>query len=98
MIDAEDMAAIQELRKHRNILAHNLPDLLSTLRIENYAERFRATDKAVFKLSNYRTYIEIGADPEFKGLGIDWNTVKGHEYLLYEDVLNKLQRLRSRLQ
>ena len=97
-IEAEDVISIQNLREHRNELAHNLPAHLSTLRVENYADLFRATDKALFKLSNYRTYMEIGADPEFKALEIDWNTVKGHEYLLYEEVLNKLQSLRSRLQ
>jgi hypothetical protein len=97
-INAEDMASIQNLRKHRNELAHNLPYYLSTLHIENYAELFRTTERVLFKLSNYRTYIEIGADPEFKGLGIDWNTVNGHEYLLYEEVLSKLQSLKSRLQ
>ena len=97
-IDVDDFVAIQNLRKHRNELAHNLPDHLSALRVENYADLFRSTNKALFKLSNYRTYMEIGADPAYKGLGIDWNTVKGHEYLLYEEVLNKLQSLRSRLQ
>ena len=96
-IDAEDMAAIQDLRKHRNELAHNLTNHLLTLRIEDYSELFRATEKALFKLSNYRIYMEIGSDPEFKGLGIDWNTIKGQEYLMYEEVLSKLQSLKSRL-
>ena len=96
-IGSEDVISIQNLREHRNELAHNLPAHLSALRIENYAELFRATDKALFKLSSYRTYMEIGADPQFKALEIDWNTVKGHEYLLYEEVLNKLQSIRSRL-
>jgi hypothetical protein len=88
---------IQNLRRHRNELAHNLPEQLPRLRIEDYAELFKATDRAVFKLSNYRTYIEIGSNPEFKSQGIDWNTVKGHEYLLYEEVLGKLQSVNRRL-
>jgi len=96
-IDADDTSCIQELRRHRNELAHNLPEQLPNLRIEDYAELFKATERALFKLSGYRTYTEIGADPEFKDLGIDWNTVKGHEYLLYEEVLEKMQSLRSRL-
>ena len=97
-IDADDMTCIQELRRHRNELAHNLPEQLASLRVEDYAELFRATDRALFKLSNYRMYIEIGADPAFKNLGIDWNTAKGNEYLLYEEVLGNIQSLRSRLQ
>ena len=96
-IDAADMNSIQELRHHRNELAHNLAAKLPRLRIEDYAELFRATDRALFKLSNYRTYMEIGADPRFSELKVDWSAVKGHEYLLYEEVLGKLQTLQARL-
>ena len=97
-IDADDMTCIQELRRHRNELAHNLPEQLPSLRVEDYAELFRLTDRALFKLSNYRIRMEIGADPAFKDLGIDWNTVYGNEYLLYEEVIGNMQSLRSRLQ
>lgn len=97
-IDSDDVMSIQTLRNHRNELAHNLPDRLLTLRIENYSELFRSTDRVLFKLSNYRTYIEIGADPQFKSLNIDWNTFEGNEYLLYKEVLDKLENVKTLLQ
>ncbi|MBS4719113.1 hypothetical protein J4G62_02425 [Aeromonas caviae] len=94
-IDSNDLACIQSLRHHRNKIAHHLPDILPSLHIEDYAELFKATDRIIFKISNYRAYMEIGADPIYKDL--DWKTAKGHEYLLYEQVLEKLQNLQERL-
>jgi hypothetical protein len=35
--------------------------------------------------------MEIGSDPHFQKMGIDWDTLKGHEYLILEDVLGKLK-------
>ena len=96
-IDEDDVRCIQDLRNHRNELAHNLPTHLFTLRLEDYAELFRATDRTMFKLSNYRTRMEFGADPMYKNQGIDWNTVKGPRYELYEEVLSRLDSLRTRL-
>lgn len=94
-IDANDLSAIQELRKHRNDVAHNLPDLLPELKIERYLELLEKTDKALFKLSNYRAYMEIGSDPEFRDKGINWETLKGHEYMLFEEVINKVKILKD---
>ncbi len=42
--------------------------------------------------------MEIGADPKYRSLEIDWSTAKGHEYLLYEEVLSKIESLSNRLQ
>ena len=50
-------------------------------------------DKALFNLSNHNTFMEIGADPEFQNKGIDWETLKGHEYLLFEEILSKIKIL-----
>jgi hypothetical protein len=96
-IDSDDVKCIQDLRNHRNDLAHNLPAHLFTLRLEDYAGLFRATDRTMFKLSNYRTRMEFSADPAYKKLGIDWHAIKGHRYELYEEVLSKLDSLGSRL-
>lgn len=97
-IDSDDVQSIQELRKHRNDLAHDLPARLADLKIEDFARLLKASDRALLKLSNHHTYIEIGSDPEFKNLGIDWETVKGHEYLFFEEVFSRIQRLKSHLQ
>lgn len=94
-LDSEDVLTIQALRKHRNDLAHDLPSMLIDIDVENHLPLLEKTDKALFKLSNYRTYMEIGADPEFQNKGIDWDTVKGPEYVLFEEVLNKVKILQA---
>lgn len=90
-IDSQDMITIQSLRIHRNELAHDLVDRLPTLQIEAQRSLFEDVDQTLRKLSAYRAYMEIGADPEFRG--VDWNTAKGHEYLLFESVVNKIRLL-----
>lgn len=94
-IDSEDLLAIQALRKHRNDLAHDLANKLHDLEIESYVPLVEKANKALFKLSNYRTCMEIGADPKFQNKGIDWARVKGQEYMLFEEVLNKVKVLRG---
>jgi len=89
-IDAGDMQAIQELRQHRNELAHDLANRLHRIDIEHYAPLLERANRTLFKLSNYRMYIEIGSDPAFKKLGIDWNTAEGPEYALFKEVLSKV--------
>lgn len=95
-IDSEDVMTIQALRKHRNDLAHDLPNMLHNINIENHLLLLEKTDKALFKLSNYRTYMEIGSDPEFQNKGINWDTIKGPEYELFEEVLDKVKILQSK--
>lgn len=95
-IDAADMDAIQALRQHRNVLAHDLANQLNVLNVDDCAPLLERADKALFKLSNYRVYMEIGADPEFKDKGIDWDTVVGTEYLLFTQVRDKVRLLLGR--
>ena len=92
-IDSDDLLAIRELRNHRNELAHNLVAKLHDLDIENHAVLLEKADKVLFKLSKYRTFMEIGSDPAFQNKGIDWESVKGHEYLVFEEVLRKTKAL-----
>jgi len=37
--------------------------------------------------------MEIGSDPAFQNKGINWDTLKGHEYVLFEEVLKKVKLL-----
>ena len=94
-IDSRDVVAIQGLRKHRNELAHELPTQLQSLEITAYAPLLQSVDQALFKLSNHRTYMEIGHDPEFQNQGIDWNTVYGEEYMIFKEVLEKVRILQG---
>ncbi|MBI2840739.1 MAG: hypothetical protein HYX75_20670 [Acidobacteria bacterium] len=93
-INSEDLLTIQALRKHRNDLAHDLVQRLPGLRVADYQPLLENVNRTLFKLSNHRTRMEIGADPELRGWDIDWETVKGHEYLLFEHVVEKVRLLR----
>ena len=62
-------------------LAHDLPDNLRKLDVDSYTPLLEEVDRALFKLSNYRTYMEIGHDPEFRDKGINWGTIYGTEYM-----------------
>jgi hypothetical protein len=90
-IDDFDIIAIQSLRKHRNELAHDLVQRLPHLDLSDHKALFMQVEATIFKLSNYRAYIEIGSDPDFQKLKPDWTTLKGHEYLIFEDVMSKLK-------
>ncbi len=92
-IDSADMVTIQELRTHRNELAHDLVVRLPTLRIDEYRLLWEKVNLTLFKLSSYRTRMEIGADPELQTIEIEWETVKGHEYLLFEHVMERVMLL-----
>lgn len=95
-IDSTDMVTIRELRAHRNELAHDLVLRLPTLRIEQYRLLWEKVDRTLFKLSNYHLRMEIGADPLLKTLEIDWETAKGHEYLLFEHVMERVTLLNAK--
>jgi hypothetical protein len=92
-VEDADFDAIQELRNHRNDLAHDLVRRLPILRLGEYQALWDKVDRTVFKPSNYRVRMEIGADPEFRG--IDWEIVKGGEYLLFERVVESVKRLKQ---
>jgi len=94
-LDSHDVLAIQGLRKHRNDLAHDLVSRLSQLDIADYLPLLEKAERALFKLSNYRTYMEVGSDPAFQNLDINWDTVKGHEYLVFEQILKKVRILQG---
>lgn len=90
-INSADVMTIIEFRNHRNKLAHELHSILPNLDIGNHQSLLDDVDRVIFKLSNYRSYMEIGSDPEFKG--IDWSTASGHEYLLFRAVVDKVKLL-----
>lgn len=92
-IDEKDFVTIQALREHRNDLAHSLPDRLSLDEMKKNADLLDNAKDVIFKLSNYRAYMEIGQEPELRG--VDWANVKGSEYLLLETIIEKVKSLKS---
>lgn len=95
-LNADDVETIQALREHRNDLAHTLADKLGELDLRGYGALWSKVDRTLFKLSNYRAYMEIGADPQFRG--IDWSTAKGGEYLLFERAIESMKLLGERIE
>ncbi len=88
-INDNDIATIQDLRKYRNDLAHDLVKRLPTLRIDHTL--WERVNRTLFRLSNYRTRMDIGADPQLHH--VKWDTVKGHEYLLFEHIVGQVKLL-----
>jgi hypothetical protein len=94
-IDATDHQAILDLREHRNNLAHELPSHLLKSHFGTNQDLLDAAHTAIFKISSYQAYLDIGSDPAFKG--IDWSTVKGHEFIILETVIQKAKLLRGKM-
>lgn len=94
-IDADDYEALLDLRSHRNELAHELPTHLVSQKVDANRKLLDSAHNALFRLSNNQAYMDIGSDPEFKG--IDWSTEKGHAYALLETVIGKAKLLQIQL-
>lgn len=94
-IDFADILSIRELRNHRNDLAHDLVKKLPSLHIGDYRKLWEKVDRALFKLSNHRTIMEIGGDPEFQRSDMEWETVYGVEYMLFNEVFKHVKLLDS---
>lgn len=90
-IDASDMATIQELRTHRNELAHDLVRRLPSLLIDE--SLWDRVDHTLFRLSNYRTRMEIGASPLLRD--VEWESVNGHEHLLFEHIVQRVKVMKE---
>ena len=90
-IDSEDLSTIQALRKHRNEIAHDLTSRINQLKIEDHEPLFEKVNQTLFKLSNYRAYVEFGADPDFSE--INWSRAAGHEYALFEEIVANIKLL-----
>lgn len=91
VIDTGDVQCIQDFEVSQAEAVKCLRNNISALNFESLKDKLIRMDRAIFKLSNHRLYIEIGADPEFKG--IDWETQKGNEYVLFEGAVSAIRLL-----
>jgi len=96
-IDGNDLALIQELRDKRNLVAHRLTTLMDSFDVAEFTKLLVKSKDVLFELSNYRVRMEIGADPEFQGRGINWETIASDEYFLFTRVLREIEGLSERL-
>ena len=49
----------------------------------------------IVRLSNYRTFMEIGSDPEFQNVRINWESVYGNEYMIFREIVKKINLLQD---
>lgn len=50
---------------------------------------------SLFRLSNFWTYIDTGADPEFVSQNIDWEAVAGEDLILLDEIIEQTHRIRT---
>jgi|SRR5580704_11642435 hypothetical protein len=94
-ISADDLDAIQALRKHRNRIAHDLPSMLPKMDRVESENIIAEARQSLFRLSNFWTYIEVGSDPEFASQDIDWEAVAGEDLTLLDEIIEQARRVRT---
>ncbi len=52
----------------------------------NYALLSRAR-QALFRLSNFWVYIDVGSDPEFTSPNIDWDKAYGEDLIVLDQII-----------
>ena len=90
----EQVSTIQEVRKRRNLLAHELSRRLASLDPVGNEKLIAAARDALFELSNHWTYVELGCDPEFAALEPDWSEVYGEDFELLDRIIDMTRDLR----
>ena len=87
-ISADEMNAIQELRKYRNRIAHELPQLILDMDAAQNELMLIKARACLFRLSNFWAYIDVGADPDFRD--IDWGTIAGGDLMLLDQIIEQM--------
>lgn len=95
-IDSDDMDIILELRDKRNIVAHELPNIIEKFNFSEFKTIAHKTKDVLSKISNYRVKMELGADPDFQKFmnihNLNWDEVVGEEYILFEKALETIRK------
>lgn len=88
-ISPDDVMAIQALREHRNVIAHELPRILPIMDPSENERLLLRAREALFRLSNFWVFIDIGADPEFKSKALDWKQIAGEDLMLLDHIIHE---------
>ncbi len=94
-ISSDDITIIMKLMEKRNAVAHELSGLFENFLFDEFYNTALEVKTVLFKISNYRIRMELGADPEFQHLS--WEEVVGDEYILYEKVLETINMDRTKI-
>lgn len=94
-INSDDINVILELRNKRNIVAHELSKIIEKFDFTELKTIALKTKDVLFKISNYRVKMELGADSDFRKFmytnNLNWNEVVGEEYILFEKALEAIE-------
>jgi hypothetical protein len=74
-ISQEDFDAIQELRKYRNKIAHEIPKILFNTSSNVDDSKTIAAIELLRKVERFWGQIEIEIDPRFEGMEVDYNGI-----------------------
>jgi hypothetical protein len=83
-LTAEQVETLEEIRKHRNEIAHELPKLLVDPDFEVRTDLLAAAVECVRCLGVFWGSITAATDPQFDGQDIDPEEIKSASYLLME--------------
>jgi hypothetical protein len=90
-IRRDEMEAIQNLRRYRNQIAHELLQrILESPDQESDSQILTNARASLFRLSNYWVYIDVGSDPDFKHL--DFDRVAGADLELLDRIIEQMQK------
>jgi hypothetical protein len=95
ILDANDVLAIQSLRKHRKQLTRDLIGGLRRLEIDRYVPKLSAVNEALHKLRNDRA---LGGNPLVsltQYSSIDWIVRAGAEQQIFEEVVREIVSLKA---
>lgn len=93
-ISSEQAMDILAVRTRRNALAHELAAEIVALDPAFNEDLLVRARNALFALSNFWVRIEIGVDPEFQDIGIEWDEVHGEDLSLLDAVIRKTHEMR----
>lgn len=94
-LTSEQVLDILAVRTQRNALAHELSERISSLDPAENERLLERARNALFSLSNLWTRMDIGADPEFASMEIDWAKVHSDDLVLLDHVIMKTRDLRG---
>jgi hypothetical protein len=92
-ISDDDLKAICFVGERRHTIAHELSTEILNLHPEDDDKILRRARDALFKLSNFWIYIELGADPEFHD--VDWVAAQGADVTLLDALIERTRCLRG---